>query len=662
MKLTKLRFTNLKGLSASLELKPLTILVGSNFAGKSARTDAIRLLLLGHLPELGKLPRATFGLCSGKELVVEGEFANGATLHRRWYLKGDVVKTEVSGSFDALTDLATADLFAVMLDADTYFGLSDRERVNYVFANIPGLGRDFDPESVLENLARELGGTEGLDQDRAADFVARLEGERRDHERRGDGFNGWTPQVLIDFALEFAKLEATGTKTTAATMEQTARGLAYLRTLEVVEVDFAALEASMNSIGKELEGLRNEKARALAAFEQARAHKRRRDSLASELVGSASLVAQRKTVADRVAALQAAFEKIPAVATSAIEALRLEEREAALAVSRHRVDLDQINAALERNAKDLAELGAKTKCPYCGATGDAWKVIKAAEIESAIAGLRTKRAQVEEQIAKVAEHGKALLARLRKANDDSGLKLGKERDLRSEQATLAALEKKLAAVDAKTAELAAVPAEDPEIARWIDATQREINVKTDALAALETRRRAAVGRGHDLKRLAEAEKNRDDARAAELVAKTAQTALRAIQAQMVADAFHPLLDAANSFFRDVLRTPLAYNDGEIGTWREGTWVGHQTFSGAEKRLAYAAIQAALASRAPFRLMILDEMGTIDDLNAMKVARGVASGLERGLIDQFVGIDTARGLLYSAESEMGGEPISLEVVA
>ena len=184
----------------------------------------------------------------------------------------------------------------------------------------------------------------------------------------------------------------------------------------------------------------------------------------------------------------------------------------------------------------------------------------------------------------------------------------------------------------------------------------------DALTQLETRRRLLVGRSQDLRRLSEAEQLRDNARMGEEVSKTAAAALRELQRRFVADAFRPLLETANAFFSEVLTTPLAYNDGEIGTWREGTWVGHKTFSGAEKRLAYVAIQAALASRSPFRLMLLDELGTVDDVNAMKVARGVAAAIERGTIDQFVGIDVGRGLLYSAEASFGAVPLTVEPIS
>lgn len=100
-----------------------------------------------------------------------------------------------------------------------------------------------------------------------------------------------------------------------------------------------------------------------------------------------------------------------------------------------------------------------------------------------------------------------------------------------------------------------------------------------------------------------------------------------------------MLTITNSFFGHILRTPIAYHAGEIGTWRDGTWVGHKTFSGAEKALCYAAIQAALASLSPFRLMLVDEMNRVHDEYLGKLIDGVDAAVKQKRIDQFVGIDT-----------------------
>lgn len=796
MRLATLSARNLKGRSFSIMgLSPMTMFVGQNFAGKTARTDAIRLLLLGYLPELGKTARATFGLCSGKEMVIEGCFDNGERIFRRWYLKGDTVKTEeiIAPSLET-----AGDVVSVMLNAETYFGLSDRERINYVFAHIPNLDVKYDRRGIEQAILGDLFGTEGLNGKAVEEFAARWTTAEDPL-----GYNA-TPQEVLEWAVAWAAEDAKQMKVQAGTMEKTAQGLAYLRLQDTAKEDeLPGLERQMAKLKEEIETLRDTNARRSAEMETAIKAKRRREELTRDpaITGRASLLSQQKMLTERIANLETTITGIGALTPDDHAALAKEEREAAMAVqraaaellqleerasvlrsdlagreriiaqrlelqtkiddltrrsaavvvldppallelnvqdggliaakARNESDLRQVDESLEKNRKDLENVDGQTRCAYCGASGDGWKTLKKAEIDSALAGLVAKRTQLRDHAKKLedsarsvaeqlrtanenkaqrqeidgllrrlgdqmenlealinASEGKAaelqmltgsrservdahirareiaerLASRLKRANDLGTHKHGKEAELRSAREALSAVDRLVAAGEAKAAELAAIPTVDIDLGRQAATVAEELEKKQRTLTDLETRRRSLVGRSQDLRRLSEAEQLRDNAKLGEEVSKTAAAALRELQRKFVEEAFRPLLETANAFFSEVLTTPLAYNDGEIGTWREGTWVGHKTFSGAEKRLAYVAIQAALASRSPFRLMLLDELGTVDDVNAMKVARGVAAAIERGAIDQFVGIDVGRGLLYSAEAEFGSVPLTVEAIS
>lgn len=654
MKLVRLDASNVKGLTFTLHFSPMAMFVGSNFAGKSARTDAIRLLLLGHLPELGKLPRATFGLASGRDMEVRGTFDNGETISRRWFLKGDTVKLEES--IPPSLETVGAELL-VMLNAETYFALSERERVNYVFANIP-LQDDNTVEAIELSFVRELRGTEGLKSEAIDRFLWEFQTAKEHVAPSRD-----TVQEFLESSVEWVDGWKKAAKTEAAVMEKTAQGLAYLRTQDNAREDeLPKLEKAIEEKKRGIAELMEDKARKWQAVEHARTVKRRRAQLQMELDGRVRLIAQRDTYSARVDSIRQAMDKLPAVDVETLRQLQTTDREAALAVRDLERDMRDVTDGITRNEKDLAELDAKTRCAYCGATGDGWKELKRGEIMSALAGLKTKHTQAIEHVRKVREHAQANARRLLDANNAIGLRSGKERELTVATDSLRSAERSLAATDGTAAELGRL--EEPNLAeleRVVDEVQTRLNVANDELSNQDRQRRALIGRQHDLKRLAEAEKSRDNAKESEEVAKAAVAILRTSQAKMVQEAFSPLLAAANYFTRDILRTPLALHEGEIGTWREGTWVGHKTFSGAEKRLAYVAMQAALASRSPFRLMILDEMGTIDDGNAMKVARRIGEALEAGRLDQFVGVDTGRGILYTHEAEFSGFHLNLEAV-
>jgi hypothetical protein len=68
-------------------------------------------------------------------------------------------------------------------------------------------------------------------------------------------------------------------------------------------------------------------------------------------------------------------------------------------------------------------------------------------------------------------------------------------------------------------------------------------------------------------------------------------------------------------------------------------------SGTEKLIAYAAIQAALAAKAPVRLMLMDELGRLGDANLRLLLASVQRGIEAGVIDGFIGIDVNRRAPY-----------------
>ncbi|MGB8295898.1 MAG: hypothetical protein WCG85_10765, partial [Polyangia bacterium] len=185
-------------------------------------------------------------------------------------------------------------------------------------------------------------------------------------------------------------------------------------------------------------------------------------------------------------------------------------------------------------------------------------------------------------------------------------------------------------------------------ASQLQAKQSDIGFKLEQVRA---GMRAAAARQADAQRAAQAEQARDKAKAEQVFAGKLTDTLRAIQTEAVERAFQPMLEIANAFAKPVLKSPLGYHAGEIGTRRNGLWVGHRTFSGTEKAIAYAAIQAALAARAPVRIMIIDELGRIGDRALFHLLAAVSQHLQKsGLVDQFIGIDAGRLDYYRSHQD------------
>jgi len=99
--------------------------------------------------------------------------------------------------------------------------------------------------------------------------------------------------------------------------------------------------------------------------------------------------------------------------------------------------------------------------------------------------------------------------------------------------------------------------------------------------------------------------------------------------------FGELIITANKFTEGILKSPLTIVDGIIGRLHGGKFVEHYWFGGTEKALAYIAIAVALSAKAPFKLVILDEFGRLDEENKWRVLRRLADMQISGVIDQFV---------------------------
>ncbi len=663
MKLVSISFRNLKGITAKLDLTAINVLIGPNFTGKTARADAIRLLLLGFLPELGKRPADTFEICSGNELFVEGTFEDGSKLERIWFLKGDSVKTTYgtycaeNGRNQAASVIEQEDRFATMLDASTYFGLSDRDRVEYVFQNVPGTLRDFKPAEITAKLAGELLDPDGPSPDAIGAFMKRLSSHVM-HVESAPEFTAWTEATYLDALLSFAVEDAKAGRLSAQTFERTIQGLAHLRAADERPENPNDLLDEEKKQAAALESAREEKARHVAGYELAQKNLTRSATLRRELVSESGFITGKREAEENLARLIEAAGKLPTTRPDDLAALRLELSEATAARIRDEAEEKQVTDAIFSNENERESIASLTICPVCHAPGETWKAGRESEIDGALRGLKAKAALLAENVGKLRAHESNLKARVTvaaKAIDDQAAARNRV-DLARNRVT--EIERTVERFASLRRELEALPAPDPEMLQAVENAQARMNAAQDSLAAINRAKSIRAARTGELVRLAEAEKRRDEAKEAEITAKGAQTILRKLCAKAVEETFGPLLDLANLLAAPLLLSPLAYLDGEIGTWRSGLWVGHGTFSGTEKAIAYAAIQFALTSTSPFRAMLIDELGRLDADTATKLVVQLGLLVKAGKLDLFLGIDTSRAELYEAAALFDGVDLTV----
>jgi len=104
-------------------------------------------------------------------------------------------------------------------------------------------------------------------------------------------------------------------------------------------------------------------------------------------------------------------------------------------------------------------------------------------------------------------------------------------------------------------------------------------------------------------------------------------------------ALRGVLDVCQTFTKGLFSSPLTVHELALGVYQDATWIPMDAFSGSDKRIAVAALQAALAIRHQgFRLIILDEFGVIDPGRKPAVLANLAAAVEAGLVDQVFVMD------------------------
>jgi hypothetical protein len=262
---------------------------------------------------------------------------------------------------------------------------------------------------------------------------------------------------------------------------------------------------------------------------------------------------------------------------------------------------------LEREREAAAEswrkrLAFKGVCPMCGSDSENWR-----------AGAEKMR---DEQLTGFERRAQSLIEetdRVRTLVDNLGAK--------AERA------------DARTRKKYAAAIEDAELV---------VAELTQAVADLNKQQYRYGEYVAERRRLDEARTKVDEYERREKALRSAKLGLVARKAALLEKTFGPIMATLAIFTKGLLVAPLEFREGELGYVRNGGgWVPYRTFSGTEQAVAFAAFQAALASRAPVRIAILDELGRLDTPNKARLFANIGAALKAGVVDQFIGIDTER---------------------
>lgn len=448
----KISATNLKGRTFTHKLGPMTMIVGPNDAGKSAIADAVRLVLLGFLPDHPKTNVGIFALCSADKLKVAASLSNGESIAREWKSKGGKVKLteEVVGM---------PEMPLIALDANEYFSASDRGKVDLVFRTLRLDDSKWTPASIGKEImatVAEVGELEDFKNnillptpdetvqdwlDRTVDSLATMYAESKAAAQRWEKTaQGMTALGIADAPVDIQQIEGE-TKAMRARLDTLNIELGKLRevanasvagqqrrkelvrrieeanarigdktfdgNIEVIRENAKAIEKIVARMSAEFEAAQKE-------FEGAKTkHERRKELL--------ELIADNEPISAKVSSIKTAIDDLQKKITDAGETDSVKlEREAKLA----RQECDQlagqskaISEERKRRTDEFNMLAAASTCPTCGATGNAWKEELERKYEATIAELNSRNLQVEQRYGSAcqakdtaeAKHSKAVL-------------------------------------------------------------------------------------------------------------------------------------------------------------------------------------------------------------------------------------------------------------
>ncbi len=616
----------------------LNLVIGANGAGKTTLANAISFVLSGKVPGL---PKTNGGLMSalGSGLSMSASLDIGGKSYDRLLTRsGKGVKGEAKSP-------APADLLPpVMLDLEPFLAASPKARASMILGacgdDVPAKLRALLAETGLEKLTGTM--------------------------KAFDDVQEWLASVD-----EIAKATASGYTRSIAEMKATLSGMEILDTSAPAPSGppLSELRANVSRLEREIATLTGE-ANAIAArpapvqppgerpngtveaFETqlAEAQAKLRAAQADLAQAQADRQAWDRWQAERgrleakLAEAQAAYQAV-ADGWEEVEGL---ENKLLLAQQALGASVAALRAATN------STLAGKETCPCCGAGKVHWAVTPPDDLEILKKQVDDNEAKVEalHQQAKAASAvSRAQDARLQAAEAwedhakqgqglaqvDSDLYAGIVDDFTETADSLAAEARRARAWDAYLAAHLQYAKGQERAAEISIETQQQyifLHRERDALATAEAAHAAQAQAEARQATRRQAEARLASLEAEEAAFKAARQAwVEGVQAVMDG-ALREVLKVCEVFTAGLFAAPLTVHELQLGVYQDATWIPIDAFSGSDRRIACAAVQAALAVRhTGFRLVVIDEANTIDPERLPKVFANLVKAVDDGLIHQ-----------------------------
>ena len=600
MRVTKLALRNFRGINRDFDLPAACIVAGPNFSGKSTVPIALRLACVGSMPppigKTGIWPAFAGNADEPGKMSVTATTDAGLS----WTLEWEKKKESVSQRGQPPESCT---LPPVLCDPATFWSMTGAEQTRAIFA---ASGATVRRETLLEAV-QSVDGSPARVRDEVVATLGELLTKRLDANPEVSAATTlWLSDCSQLAKEERAKVKRLEAKTAATFWS-------------------GPIPADKT---KELRAAR-EKLAQLTRHEQSL---RQAAASAADAASKAEKTRARLSVLDAILNAPQQPEP-PALTEEDVERFAKAEEMAA------ELSAEVAKAVAEYDRMKLTRERLKSgTCPCCGNTGPGLADIDRA-LRSDMGKWSVDTALTKTQLQKASDELAAIEAR-NKAIDKTRREWERHRD------DLEALRRERASI----AELAPVP-EVPTTPEAIVQAKEECDRQTDLVAELE-------GAQGEFARWAAIRDERDKAEAdlirarctVEVVTEAAKKVGEKLD-EAAGAAFGGTLKIANRLCEGLIASPLEFRDGMLGrkaskedvqrtggTVREGAWIPHTSFSGTEALIGYAGFAVAVASKAPFRLVVMDELNRLTSDRKRSLVARMLLLISEGVVDQFVGCD------------------------
>lgn len=593
--------SNLRGLSIHKALGPVTVILGDNFTGKTTIPDAVRLALCGYLPGVKRTPGDLWAALS-PDAAKAGEI--GVQLHMDNGRRIEAGLTRTSKGSVSTVGAPPADLALPMplVDVRQFFDMTAAQRTDAIFRAAGDV--TIQPDDIATELWKIDAKPTRVRDEVVRGLIATVNKAFEGKPRAQDALVEVLPKMGDD--LKAAKTKAKIAQGAFAGMKLPAEPPTAPEGLEAKQAEYERLLG----LKGELTGLLREE------------------------TDGASMSVEIPKLKARVAELRAKADALPDPGNRPEPPAILAEHERAEEKAEQlRGEIEMLEAELHRLTEEANALAGVTICPTCGANGSLAAVekrlrVRGGEIASAIEAAKAKVIELLEPFSgcavKAAEHDERVAAW--KAECDA--KEDAEQEATQHESELKALQSRAEALSGdRKARIA------------------ELNEELKPLAALAEQITALSARKtawDDYQRLlTDRDKREKESLEADCTVEVLNAAIKMIDKKVneaSTKAFGEVLKLSDVFTEGLLNSTLQFN-GDLGRRTAlGGWVPHTSFSGTEQLLAYAGFGVALARKAPFRLVVLDELGRLTPQRRKQVTQRMIALVSQGLIDQCIMID------------------------